>query len=562
MAQDLYHPPGMWVWDIWMAEHEGVYHAYYLQAARALPDPALKHGHQHVGHSVSTDLINWENRGPALVPVHGSWNDLSIATGSIAKHDGKWWMLFTGRGSRQSGIGLAVSDDLEHWAKVGEEPVIDLGREFAGTWRGEELKWRGLADPYVLPEAVDGWFTLVINAHVIGAPEGTRGCLAAMRSRDMRTWEPAGILAYPTWFERMETPQLWQRGGRWTLYFGAHGQLQSEALHQAVPESAQAANFALTADDLLGPYEGASLQCLKLPDGKWCYICKVFRGPDGRDVLLTTVDYSLSRPYRVAYGEDGAVDVRHPLPTTGEVLVPRGDETVPVWLILPDGYTGREAHPLVLFHHGRGYGSNAQDTNMLKGEFADFRRFAGERGYVLAAVAVGPDTWMNETARARTDAALAYLTETLNIDPGAVFTMGVSMGGGAALTYVKHRPGQVGAAVDFMGVSDFARFYREGFYNESLQGALGGTPGDVPEVYAAQSACEGVQGLRGTPVMLIHGDKDTVIPPWNATELWPKVEALDNGSELVLRKGMGHTNEIVQGLEERILNFLDKAARE
>ena len=169
---------------------------------------------------------------------------------------------------------------------------------------------------------------------------------------------------------------------------------------------------------------------------------------------------------------------------------------------------------------------------------------------------------MNETARARTDAALAYLTETLNIDPGAVFTMGVSMGGGAALTYVKHRPGQVGAAVDFMGVSDFARFYREGFYNESLQGALGGTPGDVPEVYAAQSACEGVQGLRGTPVMLIHGDKDTVIPPWNATELWPKVEALDNGSELVLRKGMGHTNEIVQGLEERILNFLDKAARE
>jgi len=279
-------------------------------------------------------------------------------------------------------------------------------------------------------------------------------------------------------------------------------------------------------------------------------------------VLLTTVDDSLSRPYRVTYAEDGAVEVRQPLPTTGELLVPHGDETVPVWLILPDSYTGGQAHPLVLFHHGRGYGSNARDTNMLKDEFADFRRLAGERGYILAAVAVGPNTWMNEIARARTDAALAYLTETLNVDPGAVYTMGVSMGGGAALTYAKHRSDRIASAVDFMGASDFARFYREGFYNESLAGAFGGTPEDVPEVYAAQSACEGVEALRDTPVMLIHGDEDAVIPPWSATELWPKVEALGNGSALILRNGIGHTNEIVQGLEERILNFLDQAARE
>jgi dipeptidyl aminopeptidase/acylaminoacyl peptidase len=249
------------------------------------------------------------------------------------------------------------------------------------------------------------------------------------------------------------------------------------------------------------------------------------------------------------------------LPMNGPIEVPMGDDAVPVWLALPDSYTGAHAHPLVLFFHGRGYGKSAADTNMLKDEFAEFRRIAGERGYILAAVAVGPNTWMNEVARARTDAALAFLAERLSIDPGAIYTAGVSMGGGAALTYAKHNPYRIGAVVDFMGVTDFTRFYREGFYNESLAGAFGGTPDEVPEVHEAQSAISDPEAFRDIPVLLIHGDQDTVIPPWNAVEFSEKLKPLGNGSELILRPGMGHTNEIVQGLESRILDFLDAHRR-
>ncbi len=239
-----------------------------------------------------------------------------------------------------------------------------------------------------------------------------------------------------------------------------------------------------------------------------------------------------------------------------------GDETVPVWLILPDGYAGTQAHPLILFFHGRGYGKSAADTNMLKDEFAEFRRIAGERGYILAAIAVGPNTWMNEVARARTDAAVAFLAEQLNIDPGAIYTAGVSMGGGAALTYAKHNPYRIAAVIDFMGVTDFARFYREGFYNESLTGAFGGTPDEVPEVYGAQSATSDPEAFVDVPVLIVHGERDTVIPPWNAVEFFEKLKPMDNGSELILRPDMGHTNEIVIGLEARIFDFLDAHRRQ
>ncbi len=246
------------------------------------------------------------------------------------------------------------------------------------------------------------------------------------------------------------------------------------------------------------------------------------------------------------------------LPANGAIAAPHGEEQVPIWLILPPGYTGDIPRPLILFFHGRGYGTTAANTNMLKDEFSTFRRKAGDLGYIMAGVATGPNTWMNEIARKRTDAALAYLQANLNVNPDRVYTMGVSMGGGAALTFAKHRPAQVAAVVDFMGATDFARFYHAGFYNESLAGAFGGTVYDARATYDAQSAVVDPEMLKTVPVLIVHGDQDTVIPAWNATLLWEAVQPLNNGSELVLRAGMGHTNEIVMGIEDRILNFLEK----
>jgi len=202
------------------------------------------------------------------------------------------------------------------------------------------------------------------------------------------------------------------------------------------------------------------------------------------------------------------------------------------WLQLPDGFSADRKWPLILFFPGRGYGGKPEITNFLKPEFTQFRQRCRERGFVVCSVGGLANTWMNKRGRGITD----------------------------ALTYAKFRPTVIKAVCNLMGCTDFRRFYEAGHYHESLSRAFGGTPAEVPEVYAAQSAITKPAIYRPIPSITVHGDKDTCIPVWNATSFWERIRDFGSGSECVILKGVGHTNEVVMGLEDRILDLFDRAA--
>jgi len=321
-----FQPEGMWIWDNWFVREGARWHAFYLELPKAVGVERRWTGndfYKHVGHAISEDLATWRDAGPALVALSGTWNDRHIATGSIIGHDGRWWMFFTGRGQKGDGVGLAMSDDLMTW-KTAPQPLFPLigggatesAAAFESPWEGRNERWAGISDPFVYPEPIDGWFYLALCARVLGAPIEESGCLALMRSRDLRGWEPAGITAWPHCFERMETPQLWKRENRWYLSFGGVLNKQwvernQERLPAAVRGKTSHRNYCYAMPDFRQPINSGQMHFVDVSPAN--YIMKVLTGAEGHDPAFFTATEArgtcLSAPYRVTYLPDGGLQV-------------------------------------------------------------------------------------------------------------------------------------------------------------------------------------------------------------------------------------------------------------
>ena len=283
-----YQPQGQYSWDYWYARSGDTCHAYYLQYP-VNADQSQRHSRQTVGHAVSKDLSSWIEKPTALMALAGTWNDVGIATGSVVKKDGKWWMIFTGNSTSKGGIGLAYSTDLYTWIKQGNAPVIPGGTTFTTGWKGQTLACKPLADPYIYPEKTGDWYFLVINSQVVDAPVGQRGCALMLKSADLIKWQVHSIISYPGTFERMETTQIWKANGRWYLYFGG----VTSSSHK---------NFVYIANAFDGPYAPQPWSEIFLPEGKRYYIAKVEKGANGHDIYLAGLEYrAVSEPYLVNY---------------------------------------------------------------------------------------------------------------------------------------------------------------------------------------------------------------------------------------------------------------------
>lgn len=306
---ELYKPKGQKAHDFWYARSGGTYYAFYLQR----PDDA-PHSATAVGEATSTDLLHWTEIGQVLTAdPKAAWCNQRIATGSTWRGHDHWLMLFTAHGGTGGNVGLAQSDDLGQWTIVGpatidyQDHVVpdDPYWQRQGLKAGEKFAYRIAADPYVLPDLIDGWFYMVANCQVVGRPSNQRGCVGLWRSRDGKTWEDNGVIALMLDYDRPETPQLWQHADRWYLYFGGAREGKELCRH----------NRLFSACSMQGPFEPPPHSEIKLPGySRFFYIVKVLPDPQGHDVALAAVSGgAMSLPYPVTYSSDGSVELATPL---------------------------------------------------------------------------------------------------------------------------------------------------------------------------------------------------------------------------------------------------------
>jgi beta-fructofuranosidase len=274
-----------------------------------------------IGHAVSQDLRNWQVLPDALHPsVKPAWDDKSTWTGSIIKHNGLWYMFYTGTSRADQGniqrIGLATSSDLITWEKHPQNPLIEVDSAWYELlnpdW--EDQSWR---DPWIFQHPDTKDFHAFITARVKTGPPDGRGVIAHARSDDLIRWEVLPPVTESGEFGKLEVPQLVEISGNYYLLFCTLVSTTAAARAQRLGLPPVTGTHYLVADNPLGPFRYKTDQFLVGDEVGSLYSGKLVKTSRGEWVFLAWHYYDsnrefigeLSDPYPVSIDEDGNLSV-------------------------------------------------------------------------------------------------------------------------------------------------------------------------------------------------------------------------------------------------------------
>jgi beta-fructofuranosidase len=194
--------------------HEGKYHVFSLTpppGTGTYPERLRTTWH----HAWSSNLIDWEEIGPALIPggpgepdADGCW------TGAVMHGEGKWHAFYTGysiHADYPQTICHATSSDGVRWVKDQNNPCLVPKTELY-----ESLDWR---DPYVFYNDEENCYWLILSARRNRGPVTRRGCIVLYRSQDLTRWEHYGPIYEPKHTNCPECSELYRMGDTWYLSY-------------------------------------------------------------------------------------------------------------------------------------------------------------------------------------------------------------------------------------------------------------------------------------------------------------------------------------------------------
>lgn len=161
------------------------------------------------GHATSKDLKTWEHHPRVLEAVPGTWEGMVVSAPSIIKHEGTYYMFYTGFDDRVPGkqtIGLATSKDLFQWERYAGNPIYE-----APEWAEKRADgWIDCRDAHVIKYGDEFlMFTMVTTK------EG-KGAIALASSKDLLKWEDLGPAV--TLFKEPESPRVFEHGGKFYMF--------------------------------------------------------------------------------------------------------------------------------------------------------------------------------------------------------------------------------------------------------------------------------------------------------------------------------------------------------
>ncbi len=195
--------------------HDGTYHIFSLtppQGTTVYPARLRTTW----SHTVSKDLVNWEELPTALYPSDDETapDASGIWTGAVIYGEGKYHIFYTGYSLKctyQQTICHAVSDDSITWEKDPDNPVVIPKVDLY-----EPLDWR---DPYVFYNEEEKKYWMLLSGRKNTGPVTRRGCVILYTSDDLNSWEYYGPIYEPGHTNCPECPEMYKIGDVWYLSY-------------------------------------------------------------------------------------------------------------------------------------------------------------------------------------------------------------------------------------------------------------------------------------------------------------------------------------------------------
>lgn len=310
------------IWDFWLLRVKDTFHLFYLECPRRLAKE--KNDITTIGHALSKDLYNWKVVGIILSRgKNGDWDDICLWTGCTVELNNRYYLFYTGRKRSEQGriqrIGVAVSDDLNHFGKIPQNPILVADKcwyedtvDFSSVY--PHVAWR---DPYVVKDPNSDYHYAFITARINAGQDQTRGCIGLARSANLIKWECLPPLYVPNRYRYLEVPAVYQCGSRWYLLYGTKDYCHGVDLSGRRPETGC---FYTSSEELRGPYLQEDNVLVGTDTG--AYTTRLVQTEEGIFALFHFAKYPglepfagfISDPFPVSVLNDGRLAVDFKIP--------------------------------------------------------------------------------------------------------------------------------------------------------------------------------------------------------------------------------------------------------
>lgn len=239
-------------------------------------------------------------------------------------------------------------------------------------------------------------------------------------------------------------------------------------------------------------------------------------------------------------------DTRIPKMQEFDFLNQRG-ESIKGRVYLPHDLDETKSYPALVYY----YGGTAPVSRAFTGRYP-FNLWAAQ-GYVVYVLqpsgtygfgqefsARHVNAWGEYTSDDIIQGTQAFLKAYPFVDNSKVGHLGASYGGFMTM-YLATRTDIFAASISHAGIANIASYWGEGWWGALYSGVAsrGSFPWNNPQLYTQQSPLFHASKISN-PMLLIHGDADTNVPPGESQQMYTALKLLGKDVELVEYKGDNH----------------------